>query len=116
MVALVAGAARAAEPAAAAPKPAQKELTDHEGSTLTLTVDDAGKVVKGTAKDKHGKVHDVVEHKMSDFSMCVERKGKKPLCQPLRSMSDGASFRIGTATCRCQVYLGALLCYGDTCR
>lgn len=124
VIALTTGSARAAEPAPAsapadakpAPKQTEKELTDHEGNTLTLTLDDAGKVVKTAAKDKSGKAHDVVEHKMSDFSMCLDGgKGKKPNCQRLQSMSDGASFRIGTATCRCQVYYGSLLCYGDTC-
>jgi hypothetical protein len=124
VIALTTGVGKAAETPAtaggdaeakAAPKQTEKELTDHEGYKLTLTLDDAGKVVKASAKDKQGKALGVVEHKMTDFSMCLPQKGKKPRCQTLQSMSDGASFRIGTATCRCQVYLGSLLCYGDSC-
>jgi hypothetical protein len=123
LIALTMGTGQAAETPAtgggaeakAAPKQTDKELTDHEGNTLTLTLDDAGKVAKTSAKNKQGKVLDVVEHKMQDLSVCIARKAKKPLCQPLQSMSDAASFRFGTATCTCQVYSGYLYCYGDTC-
>lgn len=124
--ALTTGTGRAADTAApsgggaetkAAPKQTDKVLTDHEGNELTLTLDDAGKVTKTAAKaKKDGAALPVVEHSMKDFTLCMARKAKKPLCQPLQSMSDGASFRMGTATCTCRVYSGYLYCYGTTCQ
>jgi hypothetical protein len=100
-------------------KSSQKQVTDHEGNQLTLDLDDAGKVTKAEAKDRQGKPLKAGEIKMKDMEVCIPRtasaKDAKPLCQTLAYVTDGAFFKMGTASCTCYVYLGTLYCYGNTC-
>jgi hypothetical protein len=124
-LALTTGTGQAAETPATAtgvteakvtPKQTEKELTDHEGNKLLLGLDDAGNIVKATAKDKSDKPLDVVKIKMKDTKVCVPKaKGTKPLCQPLEYVSENAFFKMGTTSCTCQVISGYLYCYGTTC-
>lgn len=117
-----AGPEQATPPAAAAESNAarstHKQVTDHEGTEVTLDLDDAGNVVKGEAKRRDGKVFKVDRIQMKDMKVCIPRAGKakaKPLCQTLAFVSDATFFKMGTASCTCYVVSGKPYCYGDTC-
>lgn len=108
------GAAAPAAPAAA--KGSHKDFTDHEGNTLGVDLDDAGKVVKATAKNSKQETLEVVQIPLKDFSVCVPKaKSKKQLCQPLSFVTEGAFFKMGNASCWCGVVGGLPVCYGNTC-
>lgn len=107
------GAAAPSEPTA---KANHKEFTDGEGNTLGVDLDDAGKVVKATAKNRKQEPLAVAPIPLKDFSVCIPKaKSKKALCQPLAFITDGAFFKMGTATCSCYVVGGTPYCYGNTC-
>lgn len=91
-----------------------RQVTDHEGNELTLELDDSGKVVKAHAKDSKGRPLKVVRIRMQDMKVCIPRTAR-PRCQPLAFVSDGAFFKMGTASCTCYVIGGIPYCYGDTC-
>jgi hypothetical protein len=108
-------------------KVTEKKFTDDAGNTLEVRFDDSqAKGVKVKATDKQGKPLAVVEIPLKDMTVCLPpSKGAasgaaaaepaKPLCQPLTFVTEGAFLKMGTATCRCQVYSGYVYCYGDTC-
>lgn len=108
-------AAPAAPAAPGATKGSQKDYADHEGNKLRVDFDDAGKVVKATAKAGDRELP-VVQIPMKDLSVCIPKaNSKKPLCQPLAFMPDGAFFKMGAASCTCYKIGPTLYCYGNTC-
>ncbi len=104
----------------------EKRYTDDAGRTLVLRFGGAekGKAVQAQATDKQGKALEVVEIPVKDVTVCLPKagassaagaQGGKGPCQPMVFVTDGASIKMGTATCTCQVYNGYLYCYGSTC-
>jgi hypothetical protein len=97
---------------------AEVDFTDHEGNQLTVDLDDAGKVVKATAKNKKGETLEVVQIPMKSMSMCIpwgSAGSGATLCQPLVFLTEGAFFKMGNASCWCGIIGGIPVCYGDTC-
>ena len=125
LLALAAGSTALAElPTAQDPlKLTEKRFTDGKGNTLVLNFGEGKRGVNAKATDKQGTPIEVVEISLKDMSVCVPKAGvvaagtaaAKPLCQPLAFVSDGATVKMGSASCTCQVYGGYLYCYGDTC-
>jgi hypothetical protein len=109
-------AADAASAAKATPRNTERKFTDQDGNNLTVDVDDSGKVVRAQAKDRKGTPIDTVQIKMQDMTVCSPRPGGAQLCQTLTYVSDGAFFKVGTASCTCCSVGGWPVCYGTTCK
>lgn len=123
LFALTTGTSLAAEKAAtsAAPpaaKGSHKDLSDHEGNSLSVDLDDLGKIVKATGKNKRGEPIEVVHIPMKNMSICIPTAaaGGATLCQPLVFATEGTFFKFGNATCTCGVIGGYPFCYGKDCK